>query len=94
MEGGWERGWGEEWGLGWDSRSVLGEIGEGAEGQENEWKSAAGGGGGVGLGCISSKSQRDLGWGRLRESMEVSLVEMPKSGVREPKTAPFLKHPN
>jgi hypothetical protein len=44
MEGGWERGWGEEWGLGWDSRSVLGEIGEGAEGQENEWKSAAGGG--------------------------------------------------
>ena len=54
-----------------------------SEGQENEWKSAVGGGGvGASLGHA-----RNLGWGGSQESMGVTLAEMYSSEDLEPDEA-------
>lgn len=54
----------------------------GPEGQENEWKYAAPVGW-DGVAGESIKSPRDLGWGRSQDSMLITLVKIPNSGVME-----------
>lgn len=57
-----------------------------AEGQENEWKSEAGGGGGLGE---HLEDLPDLGWGGSQESMGIAFAETHSSEVMEADKATF-----